>query len=81
MSPLPEKWQSFGFAVHEVDGHDIKAVDELLKTIPVDLQKPTVVICHTIKGKGFPFAEGNPNWHHKSKLTKQEIESMYSALL
>ena len=80
MSPLPEKWQSFGFAVHEVDGHDIKALEVLLKTVPVNIEKPTVIICHTIKGKGFAFAEGNPNWHHKSGLKEEDILEMYKCL-
>jgi len=80
MSPLPEKWQSFGFNVHEIDGHNIEALEELLKTLPVNIEKPTVVICHTIKGKGFPFAEGNPNWHHKSGLKEEDILEMYKCL-
>lgn len=80
MSPLSEKWQSFGFNVHEIDGHDIKALEELLKILPVNFEKPTAVICHTIKGKGFAFAEGNPDWHHKSGLKEEDILAMYKCL-
>jgi transketolase len=80
MEPLPEKWKSFGFNVHEIDGHDISGLEELLQTLPVNNEKSTVVICHTIKGKGFPFAEQNPNWHHKSGLKEEDILEMYKCL-
>ena len=37
------------------------------------IKKPTALICHTIKGKGFPFAENNPYWHHKNFFTDKEV--------
>ncbi len=80
LSPLPEKWRSFGFSVHEIDGHDVSGLEVLLNIIPVNSVKPTVIICHTIKGKGFYFAEGDPSWHHKSDLNEQDILSMYKCL-
>jgi len=80
LEPLAEKWRSFGFAVEEVDGHDIGALEILMTRLPLHNQKPTAVICHTIKGKGFPFAEGHANWHHKSDLTAEEIAAMYACL-
>ena len=38
--------------------------------------KPNAIICHTIKGKGFPFAESNPSWHHKSSMSKADMKAM-----
>lgn len=80
LEPLADKWRSFGFAVQEVDGHDVQELERLVSRLPLDPQKPTAVICHTIKGKGFPFAEGKAEWHHKSGLTTDEIKSMYECL-
>jgi transketolase len=81
LEPLGDKWRSFGFAVEEVDGHDVGALESLMSRLPLDPQKPTAIICHTIKGKGIHFAEGSAEWHHKSGLTVEEIEAMYSCLV
>ena len=37
--------------------------------------KPTILICHTIKGKGVKFMENNPSWHYKSKINNEELKS------
>ena len=58
------KWESFGWAVSEVDGHDVDELkNELTGSDPVG--KPRLVIAHTIKGKGVSLMENNPNWHFK----------------
>src|ERR1017187_8933219 len=80
LEPLTYKWRSFGFQVEEVDGHDVEALEGLVKRLPLDSNKPTAVICHTVKGKGFPFAEGKAEWHHKSGLSAEEIASMYACV-
>lgn len=80
MSPLEDKWRSFGFEVEEVDGHDVKALENIVKRLPFNNSKPTAVICHTIKGKGFYFAEGQAGWHHKSGLNPEDISAMYKCL-
>lgn len=79
LEPLADKWTSFGFATHEVDGHDVDALRNVLSR-PDGNGRPTAVICHTVKGKGISFAENRPEWHHKSKLSQEEIEAMYAAL-
>ena len=81
LEPLTDKWRSFGFEVEEVDGHDVEALERLVSRLPLNVQKPTAIICHTTKGKGFPFAEGKAEWHHKSGLTSEEITSMYECLI
>jgi transketolase len=80
LEPFGDKWRSFGFEVEEVDGHDVQALESLVKRLPLNAKKPTAVICHTIKGKGFPFAEGKADWHHKSGLTAKDIQAMYDCL-
>jgi len=78
IEPLADKWKSFGFAVKEINGHDVTAIKNFLtSSLPLNNQKPTALICHTIKGKGFSFAENDPNWHHKSNLSDADIKKMY----
>jgi len=79
MEPLADKWRAFGFETVEVDGHD---VDELRKALgkPLADDRPTMVIAHTVKGKGVAFAENEPTWHHKSRVPADQIQAMYDAL-
>lgn len=76
LEPLSAKLDSFGFSVCEVDGHDVSELEAVTRSLPRNSQKPTAVICHTVKGKGFQFAENNSGWHHKTGLTDQDIDSM-----
>jgi len=76
LEPFAAKWQSFGFAVREVDGHDVNALRTTLGQLPFAAGQPSVLICHTVKGKGAPFAENNLNWHHKSKISDKEVQSL-----
>ena len=69
---LAEKFQSFGFWVDDIDGHDQGAIKHML-SITLE-KKPTVVICNTIKGKGIKRMENNPEWHHKSPTLKEYNE-------
>ena len=80
LEPLSDKFNSFGFVTHEVDGHDIWALEKIFKKLPFSKDAPSAIICHTVKGKGFPFAEGNPEWHHKSGLTEDDFRKMYECL-
>lgn len=80
LEPLADKWRAFGFAVEEVNGHDVSALREVLNRLPLAKGKPTAIICHTVKGKGIHFAEHDPNWHHKAKLPKETLQEMYAAL-
>lgn len=81
LEPLRKKWKSFGFEVSEVNGHN---VNQLLKNFKKFLKtkssKPSVTICHTVKGKGFKFAENNPFWHHKNSFSKKEINMITNSL-
>lgn len=74
-----EKWESFGWLVKEVDGHDIGALETVF-TEKNDTDKPLFVIAHTIKGKGVSIMENNPLWHFKlpnrkeKKVFQEELE-------
>ncbi len=80
LEPLVDKWKSFGFAATDVDGHDVGALQKLFKRAPLDLNKPTAIICHTVKGKGIPFAENDPKWHHHSNFNAQILQKLHAAV-
>lgn len=80
LEPLADKWRSFGFHVLEANGHDVADLREALKTAAFVSEKPSIVICHTVKGKGFDMAEGNPSWHHKAKIGAEDVLQMRAAL-
>jgi len=80
LEPLTDKWRAFGFAVHEVDGHDVDQLRRVLSSLPFEGDKPSAIICHTVKGRGIAEAEGNPTWHHKSKISDDEVAAMYAEL-
>jgi transketolase len=65
LSPLREKWQSFGWTAHEVDGHDTQALSDLLRQVPDGSGKPVAIVAHTVKGKGVSFMEDDNNWHYR----------------
>jgi len=80
MEPMADKWKAFGFGVREIDGHDIEALRSAFKALPFEPGKPNALICHTIKGKGASFAENNLKWHHKNKITDDEIDGLLKEL-
>lgn len=80
LEPLADKWRSFNFAVTEINGHDVLALQNTLNNVPLEKGKPTAIICHTVKGKGIHFAEHDPNWHHKAKLSQETVQAMYASL-
>ena len=81
LEPLKKKWESFGFDVSEINGHDVEKLKiNFKKFIKTKNKKPSITICHTIKGKGFHFAENNPRWHHKNSFTPEEVQNLTNCL-
>jgi transketolase len=80
LEPLLDKWRAFNFAAVEVDGHDVTALRDVLRRLPLAQDRPSAVICHTVKGKGIAFAENDANWHHKSKIGQDVVAKLYAAL-
>lgn len=70
MANWKEKWTSFGWIVEEVDGHDVGALENILKA-PGTPDMPRLIIANTIKGKGISIMENNPNWHFKLPNRKE----------
>jgi transketolase len=79
LEPLADKLKSFGFEIIEINGHDVEVIRQTFTQLPLAKNKPTAVICHTVKGKGIPFAEGSAKWHYK-RVDSETITQVYSAL-
>jgi len=66
LEPFAAKWESFGWAVVEVDGHDTEVLRDVLVGVPLKLGLPNCVIAHTTKGKGVSFMENSVLWHYRT---------------
>jgi transketolase len=77
--PLPAKWQSFGWHVIEVDGHNVSQLIDAFEAAKTVKGKPTVIIAHTIKGKGVSFMENTATWHGRAP-TPEEAERALAEL-
>ena len=71
--PFAQKWRAFGWQVIEVDGHDFTQLGRAFSRAKKIKGKPTVIIAHTIKGKGVSFMENNPDFHGKAP-SAEEVE-------
>ena len=77
--PLPDKWRAFGWEVREVDGHNFRDLLTAFDWAKGVKDKPSMIIAHTIKGKGVSFMEGMVDWHGKApnqKLADQALEEI-----
>jgi transketolase len=80
LEPFVDKWRAFGWRVEEVDGHDIEALITTLKAVREIKGQPTVVIAHTVKGKGISFVEADYTFHGKA-LSPEQAEEAREELL
>lgn len=74
VNPLADKWRDFGWNVIEIDGHNHKEIIEALDKVVKIKAEPSVIIAHTIKGKGVSFMEGESAWHGRPP-NKEELET------
>ncbi len=72
LEPLADKWRAFGWHVIEVDGHDVAKLQGAFADAASTKGKPTILMAHTIKGKGVSFMENNPKFHGMAP-TKEEL--------
>lgn len=75
LEPLASKWESFGWQVKEVDGHDIGALQKALESVKAFGEKPTIIIAHTIKGKGVSFVEQDFTFHGRALKPEQAVKA------
>ena len=73
LSPLAERWQAFGWDVHEVDGHDVVAMSDTIDALDFGAAPPHVLIAHTTFGKGVSYMDGRIEWHYRP-MSEEEYE-------
>ncbi|MCJ7544742.1 MAG: transketolase [Phycisphaerae bacterium] len=76
LEPLMDKFRAFGLAVREADGHDVGALMEALAAVPFEAGRPSVLVAHTVKGKGVSFMEGDPKWHHGTPSDEEYSQAL-----
>jgi len=74
--PIREKWQSFNWTVHEINGHSFKEISYAFRKFESEKNKPTIIIANTIKGKGISFMENSAEWHSKVIDKKNYLKAM-----
>jgi transketolase len=75
LEPLVDKWRGFGWSVSEVDGHDIPALIEALQGVRKVVGQPSILIAHTIKGKGVSFVEADFTFHGRALTPEQAVRA------
>jgi transketolase len=71
LEPLVDKWRGFGWSVSEADGHDMAALIQALRTAQQVVGQPSIVIAHTVKGKGVSFVEADFTFHGRALTPEQ----------
>lgn len=79
LEPLAAKWEAFGWAVREIDGHDFDQIEDALRQVPFNAGKPTCIVAHTVKGKGVDFMENKLLWHYRAP-NQEELRSALAQL-
>ncbi len=79
LEPLIDKWESFGWHVNEIDGHNFNEISEAFRDAKSNNIKPSAIVAHTIKGKGISFMEDDNNWHYRTPNDK-ELENALKEL-
>lgn len=80
LEPVVAKWQSFGWPVLEIDGHSMDQVGKALDQAEATKGRPTLIVAHTVKGKGVSFMENNPDWHGKSPKPTEAVAAIREIL-
>jgi transketolase len=76
LEPIETKWQSFGWHTIRVNGHDIAALEKAFAEAAATKDKPSILIAHTIKGKGVSFMENNPKFHGTAPTPEEAVKAL-----
>ena len=80
LEPVIQKWQAFGWTVQEIDGHDFEQIGKALDQAQATKGKPSFIVAHTVKGKGVPWMENNPEWHGKAPKPAEAVDAIRDLL-
>jgi len=76
LEPVVDKLKAYGWPVLDVNGHDIGQVDKALDQAEATRGAPTFIVAHTVKGKGVPFMENQPEWHGKAPKPAEAVQAI-----
>lgn len=79
LEPLVGKWQAFGWHAVEVDGHDMGQLVDAFVAAARETDRPSMIVAHTVKGKGVSFMEDDNNWHYRIP-TAEEVAIAHQEL-
>jgi transketolase len=77
LEDLHAKWEAFGWHVQEIDGHNIESIIDACSMARAIVEKPSVIIAHTIPGKGVDFMEYDYHWHGAPPNSEQAKKALY----
>jgi transketolase len=80
LEPVVTKWQAFGWVVQEIDGHDFEQILKALDQAEATKGRPSFIVAHTVKGKGVPWMENNPEWHGKAPKPSEAVKAIRDLL-
>ncbi len=76
LEPFRQKWEAFGWHVEEIDGHNHAEILDALEKTKENRNQPSVIIAHTVKGKGVSFMENTVDWHYWSPSDEQCAQAL-----
>lgn len=76
LHPLVKKWESFGWHVFEIDGHDMPEIIKKTSLAKRFYGRPVCIIAHTVKGKGVSFTEHDNSWHSRIATEEEYLQAM-----
>jgi transketolase len=77
LEPLADKWRAFRWSVRELDGHDLRAIEQALAAAPFEPGRPSVIIARTVKGKGVSYMEDQLAWHYRAPDARQLEQAVH----
>lgn len=80
LEPLVQKLQAFNWNVIDIDGHDFEQIASAFENTRQCSDKPSVIVAHTIKGKGISYMEGHPGWHGSVKMSDDDLQKALADL-
>jgi len=76
IQPFADKWRAFGWEVMEINGHKVDEIIGAMEAVDTLVDRPSVIIAHTVKGKGVSFMENKAQWHGTAPNTAQFEQAM-----
>lgn len=76
LNPILPKWEAFGWHCQEINGHDFGQIIQAAKNAKENTEQPSLILAHTIKGKGVPYMIGDNSWHKRVPTEEQFKEAI-----